>query len=213
MADKCSICGKRAGSYVVKDGAICGKCYDKYTKAGYDFKKKLTVSEIEEVICGEEEQNQLREYKNEDLDKAKGLIYIWGAGFLVGIVMFVILWSDFLGYAIAKEKQTVDAHLVDSYEIENYKEDENGVKKTSVSAKYEYVIDGKTYSLSVSTNNDVSTTKVKVYKKKNGEWKEYLKNPTRHFASLGFLLLSAFCVWMGKSDLDNVIEVLKRKKK
>ena len=124
MADKCSICKKRSGSYKVKDGAICGKCYGKYTKAGYEFKKKLTVSEIEEAIRDEEAEEATREYKREDLVNAKGLLYIWAAGFLVGIVGFVILWADFLG----------------------------------------------------------------------------------------FLLLSLFCFWMGKSDLDEVVKVLRRKK-
>lgn len=212
MADKCSICGKRSRSYVVKDGAICGKCYGKYTKAGYDFKKKLTVSEIEDVIREEEAEEATREYKKEDLDNAKGLLPIWAAGFLIGIVGFVLLWSDFLAYTFAQEKQVVDAHLVDSYEIEDYEENENGVRESTVSAKYEYEIDGKTYTIPVTTVNDVSTTEFKVYKKGNGEWEEYIGNPTRHFASLGFLLLSAFCFWMGKSNLDDVINVLKRKK-
>ncbi len=212
MADKCSICKKRSGSYKVKDGAICGKCYGKYTKAGYEFKKKLTVSEIEEAIRDEEAEEATREFKREDLVNAKGLLYIWAAGFLVGIVGFVILWADFLGYAFAKEKREVDAHLVDSYETEDYKENENGVKNTSISAKYEYEIDGKTYIVPVTTDNAASTAKIKVYKKSNEEWKHYFKNPKRHFASLGFLLLSLFCFWMGKSDLDEVVKVLRRKK-
>ncbi len=212
MADKCNICGKRSGNYKVKDGAICGKCYDKYTNAGYEFKKKLTIEEIKGVITKEEEKEEQREFKEEDLSEAKGRLKLFAAGFLIGIVAFIILWSDFLTYATAKERRVVDAKLVDGYEIEDYKENEKGEKKTSVSAKYEYEIDGKKYTIQISTGSYVYIARIKVYKKGNGEWKCYLKNPKRHFASLGFVLLSIICCWLGKDDLKKYITVVKRKK-
>lgn len=212
MADKCNICGKRSGNYKVKDGAVCGKCYDKYTDAGYVFKKKLTIAEIEEVIKKEEAKEAQLEFKKEDLDEAKGNLKFWVAGFLIGLVAFVILWADFFAYAFAKEKRVVDAELVDGYEIEDYKENDKGEKKSSISGKYEYEIDGKKYTVQISTGSYVYIARLKVYKKANGEWKCYLKNPKRHFASLGFVLLSIICYWLGKDDLKKYVTVLKRKK-
>lgn len=212
MADKCNICEKRSGNYKVKDGAICGKCYDKYTNAGYEFKKKLTIEEIKGVIIKEEEKEEQREFKEEDLSEAKGRLKLWAAGFLIGLVAFVILWTDFLTYAFAKERRVLDAQLVDGYEIEDYKENDKGEKRSSVSAKYEFEIDGKKYTVKISTGSYVYIARLKVYKKADGEWKCYLKNPKRHFASLGFLFLSIVCYLLGKKDLKKYITVLKRKK-
>ncbi len=214
MAKKCDCCGKGIGfgEYPVKDGTICGKCYNKYTKAGFEYKKKLTISEIKEVISNEETLESTREFKKEDLKEATGLLYLWAAGFFIGIIVFVILWADFLGYAFAKEKRTVEAYLVDSHEIYDIEEDENGKIGSTTFAYYQYEIEGKTYEESLEVGVDKSKRNLDVYKKGNGEWEVYLKNPKRHFASLGFVLLSLFCYWMGKSDVEAVLKVLKRKK-
>ena len=110
MAKKCDCCGKGIGfgEYPVKDGTICGKCYNKYTKAGFEYKKKHDIEE-----------------------------------------------------------------------------DENGKIGSTTFAYYQYEIEGKTYEESLEVGVDKSKRNLDVYKKGNGEWEVYLKNPKRHFASHG----------------------------
>ncbi len=100
---------------------------------------------------------------------------------MIGLIAFLILWADFINYAFAKEKRVVEAELINGYETEDYKDDEKGKRKSSVSAEYEYEIDGKKYRVHLNTGSYVYIAKLKLYKKGNGEWKYYLKNPKRHF--------------------------------
>ena len=212
MSEKCSICGKRSGNYRVKDGQICGKCYDKYTKAGYDYKKSLTVAGIEDAIREDQEAETTREFKKEDLDKVTGPLVFWGVGFLLGLIGFGILWSDIFGYVFAKEKRMVEGHLVQLTDHE-YEDDElNGVVSYK-SGKYEFEIDGEIYTLYISHGQaGKEIIQQEYYLTPFGNWKTYFRDGKRHAAGLGALLLSAFCCFMAKGDIEDMIKILKRKK-